>query len=44
MLEHLKNDILVRLGDLPVDLLTRIAKEIDAASVGYTVSARYSYV
>lgn len=38
MLEQLKNDILVRLGDLPAELLTRIARGIDAASVGYTVT------
>ena len=37
MYERFKNDVLVRLSDLPVDILQRISKEMDAASTQYTV-------
>lgn len=38
MYEQFKNDILIRLSDLPVEILSRIAKEMDAASTNYTVT------
>lgn len=38
MYECFKNDILVRLSDLPVEILQRISKEMDSASTQYTVT------